>query len=50
MSGAASAQYAVSCPYCLAGPHKPCRTIGTGRVTDTHRARLAVAYGRRNFG
>jgi hypothetical protein len=40
VSGAASAQYARGCPTCGAGPYQPCRTLTTGRVTDTHMKRL----------
>lgn len=39
-SKAVSAQYAQPCPVCAAGPFAPCRTRKTGRVTDTHLARL----------
>lgn len=39
-----SAQYAVVCPTCGAGPKKPCRFKITKRVTDTHRARIDAAY------
>lgn len=43
MSGAVSAQYPVICPTCGAGPSRPCRTMSTGRVTDTHQARIDAA-------
>lgn len=42
MSRATSAQYAQPCPVCKAGPFNPCRTLGSGRVTDTHLARLGA--------
>lgn len=44
MSGAVSAQYSVMCPICKALPFAPCRTLITRRVTDTHLARIDVAY------
>jgi hypothetical protein len=42
-SRAASAQYDVICPTCGAFPRDPCRTLTTGRVTDTHAARMTPA-------
>lgn len=39
-SKAVSAQYPRSCPTCKAAPYRPCRSLGTGRVTDTHLARI----------
>lgn len=44
MSKAASAQYDVTCPKCLARPKEPCRSLRTRRVTDTHLARIDAAY------
>lgn len=40
MSSAVSAQYPHGCTTCGAGPRQPCRTLRTGRVTDTHLARI----------
>jgi hypothetical protein len=40
MSKAVSAQYPRPCPTCGAEPYQPCRSLTTGRVTDTHHARL----------
>lgn len=40
-SKAVSAQYRRPCPTCKAKPLEPCRTLRTGRVTDTHMARLS---------
>lgn len=42
MSRAASAQYGVPCPTCKAGQDDPCRTLTTGRVTDTHVSRIEM--------
>ena len=39
-SKAASAQYPNVCPVCFAKPKQPCRTLKTGRVTDTHLVRI----------
>ena len=44
VSSAVSAQYNITCPVCAAGPLLPCRTLKTGRVTDTHLKRIDVAY------
>jgi hypothetical protein len=44
-SHAVSAQYNVTCPVCNAQPLTPCRTLRTGRVTDTHLARIEARYG-----
>lgn len=30
------------CPRCLAAPKEPCRTRKTGKVTDTHAARMQL--------
>lgn len=43
-SKAASAQYAATCPRCSAKPKEPCRAIKSGRVTDTHIARIEANY------
>lgn len=43
MSRAASAQYPRPCSTCGAGSREPCRTLTTGRVTDTHIARIQTA-------
>ena len=37
-------QYQVACPTCSAEPERPCRTLTTNRVTDTHLARIDAAY------
>lgn len=39
-------RYDVMCPACGAKPEKPCRTLTTGRTTDTHAARLTAQYHR----
>lgn len=46
MSKAASAQYRNTCPVCKAGFKMPCRTLKTGRVTDTHMARVQAQFNR----
>jgi hypothetical protein len=38
-----SARYGVWCPKCTAEHDQPCRTLTTGRVTDTHSARIRKA-------
>ncbi len=40
MSGAVSAQYPTGCDTCGAVVGDPCRSLTTGRVTDTHKARI----------
>jgi hypothetical protein len=42
-STAPSARYGVACPTCKAAADQPCRTLTTGRVTDTHAARIRGA-------
>lgn len=39
-SKAASDRYFKVCPVCGAGSYKPCKTIKTRRVTDTHLPRI----------
>lgn len=34
----------VECPTCLAGVNLRCRALTTGRVTDTHTARIEAAW------
>lgn len=36
--------YPNTCPTCSAAPGQPCLTLTTGRVTDTHIARIEEAY------
>ena len=36
--------YPNQCPTCGAEPNKPCRTLKTKRVTDTHLARIDARY------
>lgn len=43
-SKAVSSQYTVECPQCHAAPNQPCRTLRTGRVTDTHLSRIDKQY------
>lgn len=43
-SGAVSAQYPVTCSTCKAAPFTPCRSLTTGRVTDTHVARITAQF------
>ena len=38
-----SARYGRPCPTCKAAADQPCRTLTTGRVTDTHVARIRGA-------
>jgi hypothetical protein len=45
MSTAASSRYTVTCPSCNAEPGEPCRTLKTGRVTDTHTHRIWKQHG-----
>lgn len=40
MSKAASSRYTVPCRACGAEPQQPCRTLASGRVTDTHQSRI----------
>lgn len=42
-SGAVSAGYPTGCAACGAGVGQPCRTK-SGRVTDTHRARIDAQF------
>jgi hypothetical protein len=37
-------KYGVPCPTCGADPGATCRTLTTGRTTDTHIARVKAAY------
>lgn len=39
-STAPSARYGRPCKTCKAAADQPCRTLTTGRVTDTHAARI----------
>ena len=41
-SKAVSARYPATCPACGAVPFAACRTARTGRVTDTHLARIGL--------
>ncbi len=43
VSNAASARYRNVCPKCKARSFEPCRTLKTGRVTDTHLSRVDAA-------
>ena len=45
ISKAPSARYGVDCPTCKVGADYPSRTLKTGRVTDTHKARIDAANG-----
>lgn len=38
-------RYDVACPKCGVAAGQHCRTLTTGRVTDTHNARIDAQYG-----
>lgn len=46
MSNAVSARYQNPCGKCLAKAYEPCRTLTTGRITDTHRIRIDEQFTR----
>jgi hypothetical protein len=39
-----SIEFTVACPKCSAAARQRCRTVTTGRVTDTHVARMLAAW------
>lgn len=43
MSKARSALYPTGCGFCGAAKGEPCRSLTTGRVTDTHADRITSA-------
>lgn len=45
-SNAVSAKYPTGCDTCGAGIGEPCRSTTSGKVTDTHRARIDASYPR----
>lgn len=47
MSKAVSARYRNVCPKCKAKSYEPCRTLKTGRVTDTHMQRVQNQFNAR---
>lgn len=36
--------YPNTCPTCGAAPERPCRSLTTGRTTDTHKSRITSQH------